>query len=290
MLGLGSYESSDDDGDDDGPMSSKLKTSTNTEEALQSFPQETEDANGESAAHPPPSWAIRSPQFLSDGNTVGPIVGPTGPPAPPAPLNGAASGSQSPYSANRTLLHDLTLPAYPNLNIPLSPPGSPPPGMNEKFTHFLELKRRGVHFNEKLANSPALKNPSLLRKLMEFAAIGDQDQYASTLPKDLWDTTGFPPWAYKEDLAKAQQEMLKKKEEEKAKKQREAIEFVSGTTSATSSRGGTPTTLAGGKGLRGSAAERVMAGLDRDKTRCPHVSDSANRKDIDRRGGRSNGY
>lgn len=221
---------------------------------------------------------------------VGPIVGPTGPSASPTLLSGVISGSQSPYSANRTLLRDLTLPTYPNLDIPLSPPGSPPPGMDEKFTHFLELKKQGVHFNEKLANSSALKNPSLLRKLMDFAAIEDQDQYASTLPKNLWDTTGFPPWAYKEELAKAQQEMLKRREEEKARKQREAVEFVSGAASATSSRGGTPTTLPGGKGLRGSAAERVMAGLDRDKTKSPHVSDSAKRKEIDRRGGRRNGY
>ena len=160
--------------------------------------------------------------------------------------------------------------------------------MNEKFAHFLELKKRGVHFNDKLAKSSALKNPSLLHKLMGFVAIDDQAQYASTLPKDLWDTTSFPPWAYKEQLARAQQETLKKKEEQKARKQREALDFVSESASATSSRGGTPNSMAGRSGWRGSAAERVMAGLDRDKPRSPVVVDTLKRKNFDR-GSRNQG-
>lgn len=243
----------------------------------------TGDATGRTEAHPPTSQVIGHPKASSDGDIVGPVIGPRDLPASPAPLNGVNTEPLSPYSANRTLLRDLTLPTYPNLDIPASPPGSPPPGGNEKFTHFLELKKQGVHFNEKLVKSSALKNPSLLGKLMDFAAINEQDQYASALPKDLWDPAGFPSWTYKEELAKAQQETLKKREEEKAKKQREAVEFVSGTTSANSSRGGTPTTFAGGKGLRASAAERVMAGLDRDRIRSPQVPESRKRKEFDRR-------
>lgn len=148
-----------------------------------------------------------------------------------------------------------------------------------------------MHFNDKLAKSSALKNPSLLRKLMDFVAIEEQDQYASTLPKDLWDPTVFPPWAYKEELAKAQQNLLTKREEERARKQREAIDFVPESLSATSSRGGTPITSAGRGGWRGSAAERVMAGLDRDKGRSPQVSDTntLKRRALDRGGGRNHG-
>lgn len=158
------------------------------------------------------------------------------------------------------------------------------PGANEKLAHFLELKKQGVHFNDKLAKSSALKNPSLLRKLMDFVAIAEQDQYASTLPKDLWDPSVFPPWTYKEELAKAQQELLKRKEEERARKQREAIDFIPASSSATSSRGGTPTATSGRSAWRGSAAERVMAGLDRDKVRSPLLSDSntLKRKALDR--------
>ena len=146
-----------------------------------------------------------------------------------------------------------------------------------------------MHFNDKLAKSSALKNPSLLRKLMDFVAIEEQDQYASTLPKDLWNPTGFPPWAYKEELAKQQQESFKKREEERSKKQRDGVDFVPESLSATSSRGATPTTSASRSGWKGSAAERVMAGLDRDKVKSPQVSDSntLKRRALDRGGSRN---
>ena len=73
-------------------------------------------------------------------------------------------------------------------------------------------------------------------------------------------------------------------------KQREAIDFVPDSLSAASSRGGTPTSSAGRSGLKSSAAERVMAGLNRDKVRSPQVSDTntLKRRALDRAGGRSN--
>ncbi len=145
---------------------------------------------------------------------------------------------------------------------------------------------RGVHFNEKLASSSALKNPSLLQQLMSFVALEDQDQYDSTISKDWWDVTVFPSWAYKEELAKAQQDMQRRREEENTRKQREALDFVSSSVSASSSRAQTPTTMAGGKVGRGSAAERVMAGLDRARKRSPHVVDTMKRKDNYTGGGR----
>lgn len=197
------------------------------------------------------------------------------------------SAPQSPYSASRAQIRDMTLPTVPNLNIPPSPPGSPPPGMDAKIKYFLELKKQGIHFNEKLARSSALKNPSLLRKLMVSAGVDECDQYDTTLPKNIWDPTGFPAWAYKEELAKSQQDMTKKKEEVRARVQRESIDFISATNSGNSSRGGTPGSGMGQKGLKGSAAERVMAGLDREKTRSPQVSTM--RSDLERRGGRTEG-
>lgn len=183
---------------------------------------------------------------------------------------GASSQPQSPYSSNRSLIRDLTLPPIPKLDIPPSPPGSLSASTNAKFAHFLELKKQGVHFNEKLARSSALKNPSLLQKLMNFAGIEEAGQYASTLPKEVWDPGAFPDWAYKEELAKSQQDVLKKREEEKAKTQREAIDFAPATSSGGSSRVGTPgasTSEAKSRGLGKSAAERIMAGLDRDRPR-----------------------
>jgi hypothetical protein len=210
-------------------------------------------------------------------------------PEPDAPLIGPARGPsttdlemaspleeeeglppQSPYSANRALLRDLTLPTIPKYDIPPSPPGSPVASTNAKFKHFLDLKKQGVHFNEKLANSSALKNPSLMQKLMDFSDIDEAGQYASTLPRNLWNPDVFPEYAYKEELAKTQQRILKRKEEEKLKIPRESVDFVPATITEPSNRSGTPG--AGQKGGQKSAAERIMAGLDRGRSNSPQVA------------------
>ncbi|KAI9814112.1 MAG: hypothetical protein M1832_006000 [Thelocarpon impressellum] len=207
---------------------------------------------------------------------------------PPSSNSGATSAPQSPYSASRSLIRDLTLPPFPNLDIPPSPPGSPPPASTAKFRHFLELKKQGVHFNEKLAKSSALKNPGLLQKLMGFAGIDERGQYATTLPKDVWDPDAFPTWAYKDALAKSQQDIQKRRQEQNAKSTREALEFV---PSEESSQAGTPAAAAvGGRGLGKSAAERVMAGLDRETSRSPAVGGAPKGRDMERRGGRLDGY
>jgi HCNGP-like protein len=167
--------------------------------------------------------------------------------------------SQSPYSANRALLRDLTLPTAPNYDIPQSPPGSPIASTNTKFRHFLKLKKQGVHFNEKLSKSAALKNPSLMQKLMDFSDIDEAGQYATTLPKTLWNPNGFPASAYKEELLKSQQNILKKRENEKRGK----VDFVPATDIGNSSS-------LGNIGQK-SAAERIMAGLDRGRSSSPQI-------------------
>jgi hypothetical protein len=136
----------------------------------------------------------------------------------------------SPASAARTLIHDLTLPPVANLDIPPSPPGSPEPMANAKFTHFLSLKKQGTHFNEKLANSSSLRNPSLLRKLMDHAGIDEQAQYNTSLPAELWNSSGLPSWGYKEELLKSQKESNNKFEERRRTGQRENIDFVPSVT------------------------------------------------------------
>ena len=211
---------------------------------------------------------------------MGPVLGPTIPlddsSMPEALDEEDGSAPQSPYSANRALLRDLTLPTVPNYDIPPSPPGSPISSTNTKFKHFLDLKKQGIHFNEKLAKSSALKNPSLMQKLMDFSEIDDVGQYATTLPKDLWNPEGFPEYAYKEDLAKSQQKTLKRKDEEKLRGPRESVDFVPTTASTESSRSGTP--AAGGRTGQKSAAERIMAGLDRGRSSSPQVQAGAKRK------------
>lgn len=171
------------------------------------------------------------PDPPSNAEPSGPVLGPSGHQELEALDEPAHSSDPDPthFSAVRTSIQDLTLPPVPNLDIPPSPPGSPDPGANAKFAHFLTLKKQGVHFNEKLAGSSSLKNPSLLVKLREHVGIDDQEQYSTSLPDDIWDASKLPEWGYKEELLRAQQETRNRVEEKKATGQRGPVEFVSGT-------------------------------------------------------------
>jgi hypothetical protein len=250
MAALVTYES-DDEGED-------LQTSPGTSPGLPFPPQ-----NIQSTTAPVKPAHENSKQTSSP---VGPMLGPVQiiddgtallPDGDPMP--------QSPYSSNRALVRDLTLPTLPNYNIPSSPPRSPIASTNAKFNHFMNLKKQGVHFNEKLSNSATLKNPSLMQKLMDFSDIDVAGQYATTLPKELWNPGSFPESAYKEELSKSQQTILKKREDDKNRGQRESVDFVPAIASGESSRNGTP------KISQKSAAERIMAGLDRGKSHSPQI-------------------
>ena len=212
----------------------------------------------------------------------GAIIGPIVPQTDSVPREDMQTTPLSPYSAKRAAIRDLTVPPMPILNIPPSPPGSPSPENEEKFQHFLELKKQGIHFNEKLANSSALKNPNLLQKLTDHAGLDEQDQYSFTFSEKIFNPREFPPWAYKEELARSQQVVAKKKEEQRAKAPHESIEFVSEAGSGPSGKGST-TANNGVRGIQGSAAERVMAGMDWGSTRSPQRSAQSVRSEHDRR-------
>lgn len=114
------------------------------------------------------------------------FVGPRALPlAQPLSENGEAISGSS-HLVTRSLLQVLTLPSIPRMDIPPSPPGTVSFEVLKKFQHFSDLKKNNVHFNEKLARSSALRNPSLLKKLMEFADIEGKDYYETTLPSDIW--------------------------------------------------------------------------------------------------------
>ena len=189
-----------------------------------------------------------------------------GPAAVPSTMSVDRDGltaPESPYSATRALIRDLTLPTVPNFDIPASPSGSPPLEMEATVARFAEAKKKGLHFNERLATNPSIKNPGLLSKIMQNIGMSEADQYVTALPDELWDPEGLPSWAYKENLIKAQQSAQKTREEDVAKKQRDAVEFVPAGGSGQSSRTASP----GRKTVSGkSAAERVMAGLTRDRS------------------------
>ncbi|KAA8905557.1 HCNGP-like protein-domain-containing protein [Sphaerosporella brunnea] len=192
-----------------------------------------------------------------------PIVGPQRPPtASPEPEDDEdpANPPLSPYSLERTLVHNLTLP--PTIPaIPPSPPGSPPPPLSAKFSHFRDLKSNGVHFNEKLLRSSSLRNPNLLQKLTAFVGFDEMDQYATNLSKDVWDPKGFKKDEFVEELAKKQAARAEKRERARLEGAREKVEFVGSVQ--------TPPAQQPRERVAESAAERVMKGLDRESRAAP---------------------
>ncbi|KAF4949839.1 hypothetical protein FSARC_13377 [Fusarium sarcochroum] len=231
MAGLVGYASSDEEDDiqEINPPVQVKKEPVKTTESTKAQHQKTEQ-----------KATVSEPQPQSfDTTTIVPEIQqnavPLGPSLPP--MEEAVVDEQdptqrpsSPYSANRALLRDLTLPSAPNLDIPPSPPGSPPPGANKKFEQFLELKKKGTHFNAKLEQSSALKNPSLMDKLMKFVEVDERNQYSTTLPTDLWNHAAFPEWASKGQLRKTHDKVAKEKEAEKAAGTRTAVDFVPPTS------------------------------------------------------------
>ncbi|KAL4996852.1 HCNGP-like protein-domain-containing protein [Aspergillus recurvatus] len=219
MLGLGNYESSEDEVEkEQSPPESKQEVKKSHVEG--SHTQEDETQN-----HSLGAPTVR--EAVPERELSGPVLG---------PMHDTWSSQTIDWqpSSNRTLIHDLTLPPVPNLDIPPSPPGSPNPEANAKFAHFLSLKKQGIHFNDKLASSVSLKNPSLLSQMMEHAGIDDQAQYLTSLPTDMWNTSDLPSWGYKEQLLKAQRELDAKAEEGRTKGQRDTIEFVPNSSRSSS--------------------------------------------------------
>lgn len=151
---------------------------------------------------------------ISEASTKGPLLGPV------APANGGivisdALRELSENVSERDLIRELTQASIPMASMPLSPPGSPDQATNARFNRFLELKAKGVHFNEDLAEKSSFLNPGLMATMMARTAINENDQYNTSLPLALWNPKGFPAWAYKEELLRSQQEIKDKDNTEK---------------------------------------------------------------------------
>ena len=176
----------------------------------------------------------------------GPIVGPSGPAdnsyGHAADFNDVEPSENGSLS-EREAIRMLTQPTHPMTSIPPSPPGSPDPAANARFQRFLDLKKKGVHFNEDLAGKSTFRNPTLLSILMSRAGIEENEQYGTSLPRALWDPTAFPPYAYKEELLKNQQ-MLQEREEAKKKelsaKGKRTIDFLPARSASPKSATSTP--------------------------------------------------
>lgn len=173
---------------------------------------------------------------------VGPAAGPSVPQTSANPDETDAAPF-SPHTFERQRLRELTMPTVPNFDIPDSPP--PPPTNSEeaaalaattkKFEKFLELKKQGTHFNERLQNSASMRNPSLLPKLMDFAGISQEDSYASSLPEEVGVAVKWPEECYIESLVRRNERREKKRTAERNK-----VDFVPAAKSAGSSATGTP--------------------------------------------------
>lgn len=174
------------------------------------------------------------------------------------PLDDGVNAPSSPYSTNRSLLHDLTLPSIPNFDIPPSPPpGSPSASSSgaaaatsKKFEQFLQLKKKGTHFNAKLEQSAALRNPALTDKLLAFVDLAAPgrggsgsagksppdaravEQYTTTLPADVWDPGAFPDWAFRDRLRRTRETVAKEREAARSAPGRSAVEFVAASGAA----------------------------------------------------------
>ncbi|KAK4232394.1 hypothetical protein QBC38DRAFT_464028 [Podospora fimiseda] len=147
---------------------------------------------------------------------------------------------KSPYTQTRTLLHDLSLPPPITLSIPHSPPGSPTQSqsaLTAKFDTFLKLKRtNSIHFNQRLASNPGMRNPALTQKLLDFVGVETGEwstpaEFQTTLNRNLWDPDGFPHWARCGDL-RVQQERLSTLA---MRRKGARVEFVSGGASGSGS-------------------------------------------------------
>lgn len=162
---------------------------------------------------------------LAEASTApsGPLLGPSQP--HPKITNQSLLDSNS-----RSLIHEITLPPIPNLDIPPSPPGSPDSAANSKFPHFATLKTQGIHFNAKLATSSSLKNPNLLQTMMKHAGISEDEQYSSSLSDDIWDPSELPQWGFKEELLKEQKNIRARVDEGGVAGQRRSVEFVASGT------------------------------------------------------------
>ncbi|KAK5990845.1 Meiotically up-regulated gene protein [Cladobotryum mycophilum] len=217
-MGLVSYASSDEESDDERPLVKNEKIEKVKAQATAEPPAEAKkDGSKEEAAS--------KQQNESRPEEPAVLIGPV--------TQSATMTAEQTHHRNRnrptppTALSSMTSPyPRPQPGHPALATGLTTPGANKKFEQFLELKKRGTHFNAKLEQSAALKNPSLMDKLLAFVDVDEASQYETTLPSDLWDPKAFPDWAFRDRLKKTREKMVKEKEAEKASGGRSSVDFA----------------------------------------------------------------
>ncbi|EPS42721.1 hypothetical protein H072_3326 [Dactylellina haptotyla CBS 200.50] len=239
---------------------------------------------------PPPLQGPQGPP--GDGaDTFGPMRPPVEisyPPSEDAASEQAelTSPPLSPYSQRRALLRSYTIPDLTaEFVIPDSPLVSPPAATAKQFATFLDLKKKNVHFNQKLSQTTALRNPNLLENLMQHVGMDSTGQYASNWNKLMWnpDPKGLGAGIEKAKGENAVQALARLQKEgfEERLAERKTVEFVG------SSSGASEKAEKGKAQVPMSAAERIMSGLDRDRKPSPSIhkrdgQSSGSRRDDDR--------
>jgi hypothetical protein len=227
MLGI-NYESSDEEE----AVAPKPDLASKKDDTTSIQPQKPSDAppHVEHVEVPPEKEEVPSAAHISE-NTSGPALGPTrGPVAQPnveesERLQDIARPEPS-QPSSRQAIHEFTYPLNRNHEIPPSPPGSPAPGSTAKFEKWLEHKKKGLHFNQKLQSNSGFHNPGYLQSSLKKLGLTQEDEYGSTLPPDVAVPAIFPEWAYVEQLTESQKKITKEREAKIAKGQRSAVEFV----------------------------------------------------------------
>lgn len=150
----------------------------------------------------------RSSEAVGAQNDVsGPVLGPT----IPADIDqGVLSYEEDlaeplPDLPEQDLLRYLTQPAHPAAQIPPEPSTAANPAVTARFKHFLQLKSKGIHFNQDLAGKASFKNPNLFASLLERTGLPPDAQYKSTVPTAIFDPSSLPSWSYKDELLRSQQ-------------------------------------------------------------------------------------
>lgn len=224
MNGLVGYGSSSED--EDGDLPPTVASPKAPPPRFNSDTPATVNGTSRHEQNEPTSENVQVPLETSQG----PMVGPAMPTGLTTLEYEEEDYEEAPSMSERDMLRYLTQPSRPMTSLPPEPSEMADPVVTAKFKRFLELKSKGVHFNEDLANKTSFQNPSLFSSLLERAGVSSQAQYSSTLPPDVFSIDSFPDWAYKESLLKSQQkisaevEVAKKAQSTKGKR---TIEFAS---------------------------------------------------------------
>lgn len=145
--------------------------------------------------------------------TTAPVQGPTTGPNRTASDEYELEGYEDDHNSSavavpeQDMLRHLTQPSHPVTSFPPEPEGQADAQVTAKIKNFLELKKKGIHFNENLADKNSFNNPNLFATLLDRLGVPPEAQYSSSLPSEVFCVDMFPSWAYKEELLRSQQQI-----------------------------------------------------------------------------------